>query len=130
MSWRHWKQSTQMSLKVCSRACPSFYLSLHEDSGDQCCERPSPNLPCKYDYSIDISLSVHHSVLSREPPISFTIEVKTDEVVPSMIGDDTVGMDRLYVLLKFTLPENYPDELPKIEIESSENLDDSVLDGQ
>jgi len=66
-------------------------------------------------------------VLRREPPLCFSIEVKTDPVEPSMIGDDTVGMDRLFVLFKFTLPEKYPDDVPRIEIEESENLEDDKL---
>lgn len=49
--------------------------------------------------------------------------VKTETYDPE--DDDPDG---LYVLLKFTFTEKYPDEAPDMEIEESENIEDDVLD--
>lgn len=60
------------------------------------------------------------TVLQTKPFPIFTISIQTDE------SDDSE--EQMSTLLKFTYVEKYPDEMPIIEIESSENLEASDED--
>nr|ACO15750.1 RWD domain-containing protein 1 [Caligus clemensi] len=59
-------------------------------------------------------------ILSSSAPRIFTLPVKTADY------DEETG-DGRYVLLKFTHTPKYPDELPLLEVEESENIDDDLL---
>jgi hypothetical protein len=54
----------------------------------------------------------------------FTIPVKTDDY-----DEEEGGDEGLWVLLKFTFPDEYPDEAPGIEVEEEENLDSDTRAG-
>eukprot|EP00092_Neocalanus_flemingeri_P005984 GFUD01006445.1.p1 GENE.GFUD01006445.1~~GFUD01006445.1.p1 ORF type:complete len:241 (+),score=89.90 GFUD01006445.1:62-784(+) len=58
----------------------------------------------------------------NENPHRFTIPVKTEEY------DEDTG-DGMWVLLKFTFPDTYPDVGPEIEFEESEGVEDEQLEG-
>ncbi|CAB4056328.1 RWD domain-containing protein 1 [Lepeophtheirus salmonis] len=60
-------------------------------------------------------------VISASKPRIFTLPVKTVDY------DEDLGVGR-YVLLKFTHTPKYPDELPLLEVEESENLTDELLE--
>ncbi len=60
-------------------------------------------------------------MLSSDPPISFTLPVKSDAGSSGDIGD-------LEILLKFTLTPKYPDEAPLVQVEDQGDVDDEVLD--
>merc|ERR1712059_194955 len=49
-----------------------------------------------------------------------TIPVKTDDY------DDEDTDDGMWILMKFTFPDKYPDEAPDIEFEEEDNLEDDV----
>jgi len=56
-------------------------------------------------------------------PHRFTIPVKTDDY-----DEESGGNEGRWVLLKFTFPPKYPDEIPEMEFEEEENIDDDMKD--
>jgi len=76
-------------------------------------------------------------ILSREKPISFQIAVKSQledpfaEAEAKEVGDSNGEIPDAECLLKFVLPETYPDALPEIEVVDPEesNLDETDVKG-
>ena len=78
-------------------------------------------------------------ILSREKPISFQINVKSQLVDPFAEADakeaaEDAGENEIPAAectLKFVLPETYPDALPEMEVVDPEdaNLDESDVKG-
>ncbi|ESO09248.1 hypothetical protein HELRODRAFT_73503 [Helobdella robusta] len=60
------------------------------------------------------------TIISREPLISFLLTIATQI--------EKVDMEDVEICLKFTLPENYPDEVPAVEIISHSNLEESYVE--
>jgi len=76
-------------------------------------------------------------ILSREKPISFQIAVKSQLVDPfanadeKEVGDSNGEIPDAECILKFVLPETYPDALPEMEVVDPEesNLDETDVKG-
>jgi len=56
-----------------------------------------------------------------DSPHRFTIPVKTDDY-----DEESGGNEGRWVLLKFTFPPKYPDEIPEMEFEEEENVDSDM----